>query len=150
MYRGNEYQGDEEMARILIASEDYQVLTVLEALFTGYGHAVSLAMTGLDACEQVVADPPDLVILEPKLSVHDGFAACQLLRADPDVPTNLPMVLLVDDKIDPRVLENCGATTQFYKHWDNARLHDEALKLLTDEAVIGSQTDAPAGNNGGN
>ena len=148
-FLGQENQGGPEMARILIASEDYQVFAILEALFTGHGHAVSLAMTGLDACEQAVSDPPDLVILEPKLSVHDGFATCEILRDDPDVPKALPIVFFVDERIDPRVLERCGATAQFFKHWDNARLHDHALELLGEKAMLGSQTDFPAGSEGG-
>lgn len=88
------------MARILIASEDVGLLAVLSAEVAAEGHEVLEAMDGRDAVELSTSQGVDLVFLDFALPIFNGIEVCKLLRADPDLPSNLPVILVTNEDID--------------------------------------------------
>lgn len=115
------------MATILIATIDTTEFDILAAEIEGEGHEVINATDGKDAIDLTLARQPAIVILDAALPVFDGFAVAGLLRNDPDVPRELPLVLLGDEPVEPHVFERSGFTTQFPK--DHS--HHEVRELLS-------------------
>lgn len=68
------------MAKILIADDDLDILSLLEYNLNKEGHEVFTAPNGkiaLDLAEEVI---PDLIILDIMMPVMDGVAVCEKLR----------------------------------------------------------------------
>ncbi len=74
---------------LLLVDGDPRSLRVLEVSLKKAGFNVTTAVNGRDAVEKVELAPPDLVIAETQLEEIDGFAFCQMLKANPawaDIP----------------------------------------------------------------
>jgi len=93
----------------------------------------------------VAAKPVDLALLDTRLATFSGFEVCEMLRADPGVPHELPIFLLSDDEVNPHVRLHIGATGVFPKthgahelqellsshlmHADRLEAHRQALSV---------------------
>ena len=119
------------MALVLIADDHENTVSVLTAEIEAEGHDVAIAMSGSEVCERVVADCPDLVFLGPSLAVHDGYETCSILRADPDVPERLPVLMLGSSDLDQRRMERAGVTTAFPREHGAADVRELLSRLLT-------------------
>ncbi|HRI89967.1 MAG TPA: response regulator [Candidatus Hydrogenedentes bacterium] len=74
------------------------------------GYQVVLASSGDEVLELVRIHEPDVVFLAPALPIYDGYETCMALRADPDSPAGLPIILLAERDFDPRRAERAGFT----------------------------------------
>ncbi|MDZ4859793.1 MAG: response regulator [Candidatus Hydrogenedentes bacterium] len=99
------------MSRILIADDRQDSIERLAREIAAEGYDVTIADTGGEVLEDVLRQPPpDIVILGPGLAMHDGYETCTLLRADPDIPARMPIILLADRDVDHRRMERAGFT----------------------------------------
>ena len=112
------------MANALIAGQDMQSIAVLEAELRGLGHTVTVVSTGLEAYDQALAHCPDIVFLEADLPVFGGYAVCEMLRNDPGIPPDLPVVFLSTSDTQPRTLERVGATGTLPKQHEASQLQE--------------------------
>jgi CheY-like chemotaxis protein len=119
------------MATILLASGNGRCIELLTAELEAEGHRVVAADTGHEAYESAIAELPELVFLDASLAVFDGLETCQMLRNDPAVPPKLPIYLLTDAPLDPRIVERTGLTGCI------SRVHDTQIvrDLLAAHAV---------------
>ena len=122
------------MAKILVVGDDLVSTGNVEATIAAEGYEVISGMTGLDAVEMTLEQTPDMVIMDESLAVFNGFEACQMLRDDPEVPNELPIVLLSSGDIDVRKLEAVGATDYMLKTLENTGVRDMVINLLGDKA----------------
>ena len=72
------------MASILVA-DDEPTLRRLLLLTFGPEHRVSEAADGAEALRRLLADRPDLAILDVVMPVMDGLAVCRAARAEPSL-----------------------------------------------------------------
>lgn len=56
-------------------------------------YQISVALDGETALEDIVADPPDLVLLDIMMPGIDGYAVCEQLKADPKT-THIPIIFI--------------------------------------------------------
>ena len=101
------------MSTILVATIDSQAFESLSSEIQGEGHDVLWAGDGKEACD--LAPGAELVFVDAALPIFDGFEVATLLRGDPDVPRDLPILLLADDAAEPHLFERAGFTGQFRK-----------------------------------
>ncbi len=101
------------MATILVATIDSQAFDALSSEIMGEGHEVLWAGDGKEACD--LASGAEMVFLDASLPIFDGYEVATLLRGDPDVPRDLPILLLSDDAAEPHQFERSGFTGQFRK-----------------------------------
>ena len=119
------------MARILIADDQTDTVSVLSAEIEAEGHEVSVALTGIEAYERALATAPDVVFLGPSLAVHDGYETCAMMRADPDVPARVPILMLGSTDLDQRRIERSGASGSFPREHGAAELRELLSTLLS-------------------
>lgn len=74
------------MASILIADDNPQLLTILNAAAQKEGHQVFLAEDGQAALDLFHTHSPQIVLLDVMMPRLDGFAVCRELRRESDVP----------------------------------------------------------------
>ena len=103
------------MAKILLATDDAELYTILSAEIEGEGHVCLWTVEGQEAYEIALNEQPDAVLLDVALDIFDGFECCTMLREDPDIPKELPILLLSDDSINPKLLERVHASGHFPK-----------------------------------
>ena len=62
--------------KILIAEDNKESRYLLEKLLQGYGHEVMATTNGVEALEQALAQPPDIIISDIMMPKMDGFRLC--------------------------------------------------------------------------
>ncbi|GED96986.1 response regulator transcription factor [Gordonia crocea] len=87
--------------RILVVDDDRAVRESLRRSLTFNGYAVETAGDGLEALEKVVAQRPDVLLLDVMMPRMDGLEVCRRLRsAGDDLPI---LVLTARDSVSERV-----------------------------------------------
>lgn len=74
------------MIQILVIEDDTDIQEVLKNYLTAEGYAVTLAGDGLEGIAAFHSMAADLVLLDVMMPKIDGFAVCELLRRESDVP----------------------------------------------------------------
>jgi DNA-binding response OmpR family regulator len=74
------------MASILVVEDDEAIRSAVRRGLTERGHAVATAGTGLAGLEQVLADHPQVVLLDLGLPDVNGLALISMIRATSQVP----------------------------------------------------------------
>jgi DNA-binding response OmpR family regulator len=72
--------------RLLLVEDDDHIRTALRWALEDEGYAVEEAVSGEDACRQVAAAPPDLMVLDLMLGRMDGFDVVREVRRLHDMP----------------------------------------------------------------
>jgi DNA-binding response OmpR family regulator len=72
--------------RLLIVEDDDHIRTALRWALEDEGYQVDEAISGEEACRQVAAAPPDLMVLDLMLGRMDGFAVVREVRRAHDLP----------------------------------------------------------------
>jgi len=112
------------MPAVLVATDDATLGNALSCEIEGLGFEALWEVDGHSAHESAVDKLPQAVMLDANLTVHTGLELATLLRAEPDLPRELHIVLLTDDAIDPHTLERAGITCTFPKSHDGAALRE--------------------------
>mgnify|MGYP000891560612 CR=1 FL=1 len=87
--------------RILVVDDDRAVRESLRRSLTFNGYTVDTAGDGLEALEKVIADRPELMVLDVMMPRLDGLEVCRRLRsAGDDLPI---LVLTARDSVSERV-----------------------------------------------
>jgi two-component system response regulator MprA len=87
--------------RLLVVDDDPDVRDSLERALRCAGYAVTTAVHGADALDQVARSPVDLIVLDVLMPIVDGFDACRRLRERGNATPVL--VLTAKDAVEDRV-----------------------------------------------
>jgi two-component system chemotaxis response regulator CheY len=125
-------------ARILVVDDDPGIRALCAAVLGDEGYDVTEAADGREGFERAVADDPDLLLLDIKMPVLDGFELAVALRRDPRT-RHLPFVFVTGEP-EPDVQGHAfsvGALGFFAKPFEPAALAELVGRLL-------AQLDPPA------
>ena len=75
-----------EQPKILVVDDEANIRQILATRLKIIGYDVATARDGFEALDICLCQRPDLVILDVMLPGLDGFAVCQALRKQSDVP----------------------------------------------------------------
>lgn len=78
---------------ILVVDDERDIAAMLEQVLADAGFAPRAVHSGKEAIEAVLADPPDLILLDVSMPGMDGFAVAQMLKADPASAT-IPIIMV--------------------------------------------------------
>ena len=68
------------MTRILLVEDDPRLAELLVELLRSEGHEVATEDDGARAVDRIVAEQPDVVVLDVGLPTVDGFTVCQQVQ----------------------------------------------------------------------
>jgi DNA-binding response OmpR family regulator len=105
--------------KLLVVEDDNRVMAALRAVLAQHGLEVACAHTGEQALE-LVADSPDVVLLDLGLPDRDGFKVCAQIRKVSDVP-----IIVVTARADAQSRVhglNLGADDYIVKPYNVAEL----------------------------
>jgi two-component system, sensor histidine kinase and response regulator len=106
---------------ILLADDEFAILSLLRDTFEEAGYAVIIAHDGREAFAKAQALPPDIVVTDLMMPRLDGVGLCRKLRADIRT-AHIPIVGMSAAKSPPEH----GFTAFFAKPFDI----DKVLKLV--------------------
>jgi DNA-binding response OmpR family regulator len=78
---------------VLLVDDDRRILELLEIAFSAHGFRVTTAPDGDAAMKRMLAEHPDLVVLDVRLPRKSGLEVCEWLRRDPDDP-GVPIIMV--------------------------------------------------------
>ena len=81
--------------RILVIEDEGSIQRIIRAFLEDAGYAVETAADGVEGIKRFRSSLPDLVLLDIMLPKADGFAVCEIIRAESDVP--IIMLTALDD-----------------------------------------------------
>jgi two-component system, OmpR family, KDP operon response regulator KdpE len=116
------------VAQLLLVEDDPAIRHSLVRALTERGHAVSSTTTAMDALEQVVTAPPDLIILDLGLPGLDGYEALRMLRAISRVP--VVVATARDDEGDIVRALNAGADDYLIKPFGPSQIDARIRAVL--------------------
>lgn len=108
-------------ANILIVDDDLLLVRTLRTVLHAAGYIVRSVDSGEAGLEAVYARPPDLILLDVKLSRTDGYEVARRLKADNNLPF-IPIIIMGDAPHKAALSLNAGADDFLHKPFDNAEL----------------------------
>lgn len=112
------------MAKILVVGDDIAAVDLMAVSAEGLGYEVVTLYESIDALECAVAENVDLVILEENMNVFNGFEVATAMRGEPDVPEDLPILIMTRNSIKPQDLERAGVIDTIHPEPDPATLRE--------------------------
>jgi len=101
---------------VLVVDDDALNLKVLKGFLTLDGFAVLQAESGAEALQHLATAPVDLVVLDVRMPLMDGYEVCRRIRADP-ARARMPVIFLTADQADERrELQGLDAGGDEYLH----------------------------------
>jgi class 3 adenylate cyclase len=92
----------EPTSRVLVVDDTPANVRLLEAILEPAGFAVLSASSGPEALERVVAELPDLVLLDVQMAGMNGYEVCRRIREN-EATALLPVVMLTSHDSEARI-----------------------------------------------
>lgn len=125
--------------RLMLVEDDMELAELICDYLRNYEFNVAHVSNGLDAANRIVAEQPDLVILDVMLPGQSGMDVCRAVRAD-----YLGMILMqtaLDDDIDQMMGLELGADDYIVKQVQPRLLLSRIRALLRRNQRISTSSD---------
>ncbi len=103
-------------ACILICDDSIEEMRVLVSMLRSARYRIVIATNGREACDRASLLKPDLILLDIRMPVMDGLAACRILKAHPETRP-IPVIFLTaaNELADRLEGLRCGAIDYIVK-----------------------------------
>ena len=117
--------------KILIADDEPDIVTVLKCELESEGYQVITSIDGKDALAKVLAEQPDLVILDVMMPKMNGWEVCKNLKTDEKLKI-IPVIMLTakTQQVDALMSFECGANEYLTKPFDFDEVSGIIKKLI--------------------
>lgn len=121
--------------RVLLAEDEPNIAESITFLLERAGFEVTVENDGRGALDAVMADSPDVLVLDVMLPGLDGYEILRTLRADRDCES-LPVLMLTakGQREDREMALKCGADLFITKPFSNAEIVSAVRKLAGGDA----------------
>jgi CheY-like chemotaxis protein len=116
---------------ILVVDDFPSGRALLDAILSAAGYEVVTANDGQEALRSVARRRPDLIFLDIEMPVMDGYAACRVLKENPETAT-IPVLMVtgLDDAEHIRAALRHGADGYIMKPLDTAEVQAKVPQML--------------------
>ena len=117
--------------RILIVDDEPNIRLLVGSMLS-QDYIVSEAADGKQGVELAKARKPDLILMDIMMPKMDGYAACSVLKADPETKAT-PVVMLtgVGHELNKKLAKQVGADGYITKPFSRMELLEAVTHLLT-------------------
>jgi adenylate cyclase len=121
----------QEAPYVLVVDDDWMNREVLETYLKTSGYRVGTAHSGEKALELAFDDPPDLVMLDVRMTGMDGYEVCRQLKQDPRTRfTPVVMVTALESDEDKLKAIEAGADDFVTKPFNSLLMLTRVKSLL--------------------
>lgn len=124
---------------ILVVDDEPDIVALLLTVLKSEGYRLLSAVDGPTALKTILAERPDLVLLDWRLPGLAGIEVCREVRRDPDETINrIPIVLLtaLSTPEDTRLGFEAGATDYLSKRFTPAHIRSRVTSWLLRSAQV--------------
>jgi two-component system, chemotaxis family, chemotaxis protein CheY len=114
--------------RILIVDDDESIRQFIEMALADRGYEIVTAEHGRAALERIAAHPPDLILLDMRMPVMDGWAFARAYQKTPG--EHAPVVVLTAARDAEEYATQIVADAYLPKPFDLKSLHEVVTELL--------------------
>jgi len=119
------------MPKIIVVDDDKTSTTLFEQVLLMSKYEVITLNESWKTLETVIAEKPDLIILDLMMPEPDGFKVCRMLRADPQFRrTPIVIVTALNDLDSQLVAMGAGANDYLVKPFHIEQLYAMIEKQL--------------------
>jgi two-component system KDP operon response regulator KdpE len=129
------------VAQLLLVEDDIAIRGALIRALSDRGHAVASTASAMEALQQVVDSPPDLVILDLGLPGLDGYEALRMMRAISKVP--VVVATARDDEADIVRALDAGADDYLVKPFGAGQIEARIRAVLRRAVADDAQRSGP-------
>lgn len=116
--------------RILLVDDDLDIRVLLKAVLSDEGYQVVATGNGLEAIQEAMLEPPDLIILDLMMPEMSGPEVAQHLSRE---GRGAPPLLIISAATDAEnLVSTLGASRLLHKPFDLQALLDEVASLTQD------------------
>ena len=120
--------------KILIVDDEPSIIVPLQFLMEQNGYETFVAFSGEEAMESIIANPPDLILLDIMLPIIDGFEVCQRVREIPELDhVRIIMITAMGSEVNIAKGLALGADAYVTKPFSNAAVVEKVKELLQQE-----------------
>lgn len=98
--------GDDQRNSVLVVDDDTSILDTVSSILSGEGYEVVSAATGKEALAAVARKQPQLILLDMRMPVMDGWAVARALR---EQGIDVPIVVMTAAESAARWADEVGA-----------------------------------------
>jgi len=134
------------MKRILIVEDKATSRELLRTVLEQQGYSVEEAEDGEQALRKILADPPDLVLMDLQMPGRNGYEVVQELRKDPRL-VSVPVVAVTASAMqgDREKVLAAGFTSYLAKPLSLVQLRQEVSRLLLPHQAKSARDGGPEG-----
>ena len=118
------------MATVLIVGEDIGHVDFMETMVEGLGYEVVTVYESIDALDVVLGQPFSLVMLDEKMSGLTGYELCSVLRGDPEIDNDLPILMFDKGFLDDDKVKSSGVTETILPELDPGIMTEILVRLI--------------------
>ncbi len=119
------------MAKVLVVEDNEMNRDMLSRRLQRRGYEVVMSVDGEDGVSKARSESPDIILMDMDLPVLDGWAATQMLKAEPETQS-IPVIALTANAMagDREKALDAGCDDYDTKPVEFARLIQKIEKLL--------------------
>jgi CheY-like chemotaxis protein len=117
--------------KILIADDEIDILKVVTFRLRKSGYEILTAVNGKEALDLIQVKRPDLILLDLRMPLMDGYEVCKRIKHDEELK-KIPVILLTASKINeaPEKVRELEADDYLIKPFDPAKLFEKVKKFI--------------------
>src|SRR3989304_2792108 len=92
---------------VLIVDDDYSLVQCARSILETAGYVVQVAYNGQEALRRTEENLPDIILLDLRMPVMDGWTCRRLLKQRPET-TNIPIVVVSGDEVGAKARSDLG------------------------------------------
>jgi CheY-like chemotaxis protein len=122
---------------ILVVDDEQHMTRLMAYNLRKEGYEVNTASNGVEALRHVEEKKPDLILLDIKMPVMNGYEVCVKLKERPET-RNIP-VIVVSVLADQEEIASLEVNARVAKPFDPVKLVDEVRSILNTQKAGGGQ-----------
>ncbi|MBI4317180.1 MAG: response regulator [Chloroflexi bacterium] len=116
--------------RVLIVDDDRPLVVMITTILEDEGYAVQTAFNGEEGLNMAKESPPDLILMDLRMPIMDGWTCCRLLR-EREETQRIPVVVMSGDGAREAVQAELGIRDFLKKPFEMDDLLLHVRKLAT-------------------
>ncbi|MCL5958681.1 MAG: response regulator, partial [Chloroflexi bacterium] len=116
--------------RVLVVDDDRPLVTLITTVLEDEGYAVQTALNGEEGLNLAKKSPPNLILMDLRMPIMDGWTCCRLLREGEETE-RIPVIVMSGDGAREAIRAELGIEDFLSKPFEIEELLRHVKKFVT-------------------